>query len=58
MGYVGDFKIKSIKIQELSTGTVHQLARVSAQQAEVMGSNPRECHNFNMLNHVLSSVLP
>ena len=43
---------------KLPTGTVAQLVRASAQQAEIVGSNPGKCQIFYLFHQVLSSVLP
>ena len=55
---VGDLKLKGTKIRELPTGTVGQLVRASAQQAEVLGLNPSKCQIGRLFRHVLSSVIP
>ena len=43
MKRVEDLKLKRISLWELPTGTVAQLVRASAQQAEDLGSIPSEC---------------
>ena len=49
--------ISELKIRKLPNVTVAQMVRAFARQADVLGSNPSECHILNFFRHVLSSML-
>ena len=51
-------KLIRIKLHVLPNGTLGLVGKVSARQAEDLGSNPSECQIFHLFRCVVSSLLP